>query len=193
MIIEIAGPDDAQTVLALVEELLRELGAEGDEFAGVDRARLATAVTARLQRGPNAGRADTPGSLGAPSAAPQGGADLSASLGTVAAGSGADFVALLAREKGGEPVGILTLSVPFAIYAGGEYGVIDEMYVRPTWRGQGVGTALVDRAAAIARERGWRRLDVTTPVDDHLSGAARFYRRCGFEPTGAKLRLLVHR
>ncbi len=61
------------------------------------------------------------------------------------------FLALLARDESGAPIGVLTLSVSFAIYAGGEYGVIDEMYVLPGWRGQGVGTRLVEAAVQIAR------------------------------------------
>ncbi len=35
----------------------------------------------------------------------------------------------------GTAIGVLTLSVSFAVYAGGEYGVIDEMYVRPEYAG----------------------------------------------------------
>ncbi len=109
------------------------------------------------------------------------------------------FLALLARDESGTPVGVLTISTSFAIYAGGEYGVIDEMYVRPEHRSQGIGKQLVDSAAAIAQERRWFRLDVTGPAGagggsgalDAADPALRFYRRLGFEPTGRKLRLLV--
>jgi GNAT superfamily N-acetyltransferase len=101
------------------------------------------------------------------------------------------FLALLAKDQSGVPIGVLTLSTSFALYAGGEYGVIDEMYVRPEWRGQGGGKALLAEAVAIARARRWFRLDVTGPQVDGDGRAARFYRQAGFEFTGLKLRLLV--
>jgi GNAT superfamily N-acetyltransferase len=167
MRIETARAGDAPTVLALVEELLCELGAEGEEFAEVDRAKLQAALQAVLGSAPGAdGRCDAahaPGVTG--------------------------LTALIAREDDGRPVGILTLSAGFAVYAGGAYGIIDEMYVRPAWRGMGVGRALLEQALDMARRLGWHRVDVTTPADDRGNGAGRFYRGCGFEPTGEKLRL----
>jgi GNAT superfamily N-acetyltransferase len=118
------------------------------------------------------------------------------------------FLALLAKDASGTPIGVLTLSQSFALYAGGEYGVIDEMYVLPEHRGQGVGRALIEAAVTIARHRRWFRLDVTGPEGEggesgKTTGEAgvasagpgapvrRFYERAGFEFTGCKLRLLV--
>jgi GNAT superfamily N-acetyltransferase len=63
------------------------------------------------------------------------------------------FLALLARDESGTAVGVLTLSVSFAVYAGGEYGVIDEMYVVPEHRSQGIGRRLVEAAVDVAAER----------------------------------------
>jgi GNAT superfamily N-acetyltransferase len=87
------------------------------------------------------------------------------------------FLALLARDESGTAMGVLTLSTSFAVYAGGEYGVIDEMYVAPEWRGRGVGRRLVQAAVKVAEERRWFRLDVTGPggasgEDGGLVGAA---------------------
>ena len=101
------------------------------------------------------------------------------------------FVALLARDDSGEAIGVLTLSETFAIYAGGRYGVIEEMYVRPAFREKGVGRALLERAVTVAADRGWRRLEVTAPEDDAADAAARFYERGGFRFSGSKLRLLL--
>ena len=101
------------------------------------------------------------------------------------------FLALLARDAEGTAIGVLTLSETFALYAGGEYGVIDEMYVRPESRGQGVGRALVEEAVALGRRRGWFRLDVTGPQDESDPRAVRFYERLEFEFTGRKLRRLL--
>jgi len=153
MRIERAGERDIPTVLALVGQLLTELGGEGEEFAGIDRDKLEARIAPNLHSG--------------------------------------RFLALLAREESGTAIGLLTLSESFALYAGGEYGVIDEMYVRPEHRDRGVGQALVEAAAAVARERSWFRLDVTGPAVDGEGRVTRFYERSGFEFTGGKLRLLV--
>jgi GNAT superfamily N-acetyltransferase len=98
------------------------------------------------------------------------------------------FVALLARREDGEAAGVLTLTETFAIYAGGRYGVIDELYVAPAHRSSGVGRLLLDAAAAVGRERGWRRIDVTAPPGDKWQRTVSFYEKNGFVFTGPKLR-----
>lgn len=104
--------------------------------------------------------------------------------------AGARFTAFLARD-GGEAVGVLTLTEHFAIYAGGRYGVIDEMYVVPGHRSSGVGRRLVAAARELGRERGWRRLDVTAPPGAAWERTVRFYEARGFVFTGPKLRCLL--
>lgn len=98
---------------------------------------------------------------------------------------------LVAKNDDGEIVGILTLSVAFAIYANGEYGVIDEMYVDPAYRSKGVGALLVDAARNIGKQAGWARIDVTAPESDRWTRTRHFYERLGFVFTGPKLKLLL--
>jgi GNAT superfamily N-acetyltransferase len=159
--VRVAQPHEAGTVLALVEALVTELGDEGREFTLIDREKLRDALSREL------GAGSDPGS-----------------------GSGR-FLALLAVDESDTPIGVLTLSTSFAIYAGGEYGVIDEMYVRPEWRGQGVGRRLVEAAREIARRRSWFRLDVTGPAASDAARALRFYEGLGFEHTGPKMRMIL--
>ncbi|MFH0915089.1 MAG: GNAT family N-acetyltransferase [bacterium] len=161
MSIEVARGDEIGIVLTLIEELLVELGEEGREFSGIDREKL---------------RRDIQRNIGTEPGPPSG---------------TARFWALLAKDEGGTVLGVLTLSRSFALYAGGEYGVIDEMYVRPEHRCRGIGRELVDGAVAMARQQGWFRLDVAAPQDRRGERAARFYEKLGFEFTGPKLRLLV--
>ena len=153
MKIETAQRHEIHVVLALIQELLAELGSEGQEFAHIDRGKLLTEIGGNLDSG--------------------------------------RFMALLAKDESGTAVGVLTLSQSFALYAGGEYGTIDEMYVRPAYRCRGIGGRLVDAAVAEARERRWFRLDVTGPEDERAERAVDFYRRRGFEFTGPKLRRIV--
>jgi len=52
----------------------------------------------------------------------------------------------------------------------GEYGVIDELYVRPEYRGRNIERELLDEAVAISQRQGWVRLDVTGPESGRESG-----------------------
>jgi GNAT superfamily N-acetyltransferase len=60
-------------------------------------------------------------------------------------------------------IGVITVVETFAIYAGGPYGIINEMYVVPEYRSNGIGTRLIEPVVALAHERGWKRVDVTAP------------------------------
>ncbi len=86
---------------------------------------------------------------------------------------------------------MLTLSMAFAIYANGEYGVIDEMYVDPRYRSAGVGALLVQSAAEIGKRKGWNRIDVTAPESERWDRTRHFYEKLGFVFTGPKLKLLL--
>lgn len=97
----------------------------------------------------------------------------------------------VAKKSDGEAVGILTLSVAFAIYANGEYGVIDEMYVDPPYRSAGVGALLIQAARHFGKEQGWKRIDVTAPESERWKRTRRFYEKLGFVFTGPKLKLLL--
>nr|WP_281173670.1 GNAT family N-acetyltransferase [Deinococcus frigens] len=66
---------------------------------------------------------------------------------------------------------------------GGVHAFLLDTTVHPGWARRGIGTELVRRAAAAAREHGgleWLHVD----YEPHLSG---FYELCGFTPTPAGL------
>lgn len=88
-------------------------------------------------------------------------------------------------------MGVLTLTDHFAIYAGGRYGVIDELYVAPGHRSAGVGGMLLEAAKTLGREKAWRRLDVTAPAGEAWERTVRFYEARGFVFTGPKLRCVL--
>jgi GNAT superfamily N-acetyltransferase len=92
---------------------------------------------------------------------------------------------LLAFNDDGEAVGVLTLVESLGIYAGGRIGVINELYVVPPYRSEGVGKILLDAAKKLADERGWQRLEVTTPGEQYEK-TLRFYEREGFFPIGPR-------
>lgn len=65
---------------------------------------------------------------------------------------------------------------------GGVHAFLLDTCVAPDYRRQGIAVRLVQRATAVARERGahWLHVD----FEPHLES---FYRKCGFRPTGAGL------
>ena len=99
------------------------------------------------------------------------------------------FTAFLAVSPSGEAVGVVTLCEAFAIYAGGNYGIIDEMYVAPEHRCLGVGRRLLEAVAEEGRRRGWIRIDVTAPPEKKWNRTVKFYEDQGFVFTGPKMRL----
>jgi len=99
------------------------------------------------------------------------------------------FHPFLAKNERGEVVGVMTVVESFAIYAGGNYGVIDELYVAPAYRSQGVGEQFIEAVKAYGRDRGWMRVDVTAPPEAKWRRTVAFYERQGFVFTGPKLRL----
>ena len=65
---------------------------------------------------------------------------------------------------------------------GGAHAFLLDPTVHPAYRGRGIGTKLVRRAADVARARGVRWLHV-----DYLPELEAFYRGCGFRHTEAGL------
>jgi ribosomal protein S18 acetylase RimI-like enzyme len=58
------------------------------------------------------------------------------------------------------------------------YPDIEDLYVRPNFRGQGIGTALLKRCEATARGRGFAAIGLSVGADnDH---ARELYRRLGY-------------
>ncbi len=101
------------------------------------------------------------------------------------------FWALLACVDQGPPVGLLTLNECAAIYAGGYFAEIAELYVDPCHRSRGVAAALINAAIERARKRGWTRLEVGAPDLPRWQRTVDFYRREGFVEVGPRLKRVL--
>ena len=88
-------------------------------------------------------------------------------------------------------IGLATVVEAFAIYANGTYGIINEMYVDPSFRSKGVGHQLLISVLELARVRGWSRIDVTAPESEGWDRTRAFYEREGFTFTGPKLKRVL--
>jgi ribosomal protein S18 acetylase RimI-like enzyme len=86
-----------------------------------------------------------------------------------------EMTVLLAGEP---PDGLAVLRFRQSIYAENLDAYLEELYVVPGRRGQGIGGALMREAMALARERGAGRMDIN--VDEEDVDARRFYERLGF-------------
>jgi len=150
MYIDVAQSHEVYAVLELIEEFLAEVVEQGQELPWINREKLHADIRRNIEWDPSTH------------------------------GGSAPMVAILAKEdRGGLAVGVLLLTQCFAVFAGGEYGVIDQLYVRPEYRGQDIERDLLDKAVAISQQRGWLRLDVTGPDADRSERAARFARELG--------------
>lgn len=78
-----------------------------------------------------------------------------------------------------------------AIYAGGFFGVISELYVEPGYRSAGVAKFLVAAELEIAGKNNWTCLEVGAPAQPKWDRSRKFYLRDGFVEIGPRLRLTV--
>lgn len=101
----------------------------------------------------------------------------------------------LIAQWNGDPVGFALFFTSFSTFLARPGLYLEDLYVRPSARGRGIGEALLQRLARLTVERRYGRLDWC--VLDWNSGAIRFYDRIGARPmsdwriyrlTGEKLR-----
>ncbi len=90
-----------------------------------------------------------------------------------------------------EVVGMINLNECSAIYAGGKFGEITELYVKPDFRSQDIGEKLVFRAKDFARERAWKVLEVGAPDVPRCQRTVNFYLKNGFSEVGPRLEIDV--
>jgi len=102
------------------------------------------------------------------------------------------YVVFASFDASDEPVGFIALYESCSLYAGGVFGTIPELYVRPEFRSLGVGQGLLKAAMHCGRSRGWKRLEVTTPPLPEFDRTLAFYEQEGFSVTGGrKMKVLL--
>ncbi|MEC5182332.1 GNAT superfamily N-acetyltransferase [Arthrobacter sp. CG_A4] len=92
--------------------------------------------------------------------------------------AGDDVVVLLI----GEPAsGVAVLSFRPNVWYPGPVAILDELYVRPELRGHRLGSALLNAALDLVRDRGGSLIEIN--VDGEDTDARRFYEAHGFSNT----------
>jgi GNAT superfamily N-acetyltransferase len=104
--------------------------------------------------------------------------------------SSSKIFAFLAKHND-ENIGVITLHECAAIYAGGIFGEISELYVKPEYRSLKVGERLLESAFEKGRALGWKRIEVGSPASNKSPRTIQFYEGKGFKNTGSRLQCLL--
>jgi GNAT superfamily N-acetyltransferase len=102
-------------------------------------------------------------------------AEMVARVGRLVQDGTAEF--LLAGDAG-DPVGVCQLRYRFGVWLGAPDCWLEDLFVRESARGRGMGRALAEAAIARARERGCRRIELD--VNDANPAALALYEALGF-------------
>lgn len=100
-----------------------------------------------------------------------------------------NFAAFIAYDSENKPKGLITISEAFAIYNGGDFGVITELYVDRSSRSEGIGKLLLQRVIDFSDSMNWKKIEVGAPNAEEWPRTIEFYKRNGFKEKGLKLRI----
>lgn len=104
-----------------------------------------------------------------------------------------NFAGFIASEnETNQAIGMITIAQATAIYNGGDFGVITELFVDRSLRSNGVGKTLIDAALGFAREQHWDKVEVGAPNKAEWPRTIEFYKQNGFEEKGPKLRIALN-
>jgi GNAT superfamily N-acetyltransferase len=92
--------------------------------------------------------------------------------------AGDDTIAIVA---GTPPVAVALVTLRPNVWYAGPVALLDEMYVVPGLRGQGISSAVIEYFVSMARARGVDLIEIN--VDEADVDAQRFYARHGFSAT----------
>jgi GNAT superfamily N-acetyltransferase len=105
-------------------------------------------------------------------------------------GAGAAFDRLVSNEDlgcifiavatGGDIGGIINISKQYSITRGGQYAVVQELWLHETLRSLSGGMRVLRDVEKYCAENGIKRIEVELPTGPGASNAAEFYRRNGY-------------
>lgn len=97
-----------------------------------------------------------------------------------------NFVFIAIDGVSNQIIGFVSSYEGYALYAEGAFGTMAELYVKPSYRSQGIGKMLIQALKDFGDQRGWKRLEVTTPPLPQFDATLAFYEREGFEISGGR-------
>ncbi len=100
-----------------------------------------------------------------------------------------NYGAFIAYDSENNPKGLITVAESFAIYNGGDFGVITEFYVDRNLRSNGIGKLLLNHVFDFSESMNWNKVEVGAPNAEEWPRTIKFYERNGFKQKGPKLRI----
>jgi len=89
-------------------------------------------------------------------------------------------IAFFLARRFGRPIGICSVATAFSTFACGSVGTLEDLFVEPLFRHQGVARGLIEAAGAYCREHGVASLTVTcAPCDEAMYQSLGFDARLG--------------
>lgn len=85
---------------------------------------------------------------------------------------------ILLMRREGRAIGMVSLLYTVSTALGGRVAILEDMVLHPDFRGQGLGSELLNAAIELARSTGCLRITLLTDGDNEV--AQRFYARHGF-------------
>lgn len=89
-------------------------------------------------------------------------------------------------ESCGQAIGLATFAETYALYAGGKLGVLQEFYIAPEYRSQGLGARLMEQVKAVGAQRDWVCIELCTPPLPTFERSLSFYQSQGLQPVGGR-------
>lgn len=83
-------------------------------------------------------------------------------------------------EEDGKPVGFANLMLIFSVWSKGMAMILDDLYIRPLYRGKGYGREALEYIEKLAEEIGCKRLQFQS--EETNPGAREFYKAVGYQP-----------
>lgn len=104
-----------------------------------------------------------------------------------------DAGTVLVADTHAKLVGVLAASWQTAIHVPGRYGLIQDLWVHPSWRSNEIGAALLVALFELARATGIGRIEVGLPREGFagIDATTAFYGRNGFQALGPRMRRVL--
>lgn len=90
-----------------------------------------------------------------------------------------------------EMVGLISYVESSALYARGDFGVINELYIIPEYRSQKIGQKLIHFLTEEGKRKNWTRLELDTPEIEKSEKTINFYKKEGFIPIGYRMKKAI--
>lgn len=90
------------------------------------------------------------------------------------------MITIFMLEEGNQTIGFTNLMSIFSVWAHGLALVIDDLYIRPEFRGAGLGRQAMSMLESYAAESGYKRIQFQS--EETNPGAKAFYKAVGYHP-----------